>query len=236
MIAEQPVVLVTGSSGLIGSAAVRRLAATGAYRVVGFDVDQTHPPPEAAANLDVDVASEASLAAGMRTVRQIGGGRIASVIHLVAYIGLSGEPSPEYERVTLGGTRRLLAALESFDVIGGQRLRYRTIGMGDNAPRGSIDPFIGIGFKLGPKVDSSGSMPDGRPFSGIAEFQSLLAADPRRLLKNLAEQLARYSTGRDVTFGDRDAVARIVDGTLARGGGIRTLIHELIESPLFGIP
>jgi hypothetical protein len=126
-------------------------------------------------------------------------------------------------------------ALESFDVIGGQRLRYRTIGMGDNAPRGSIDPFIGIGFKLGPKVDSSGSMPDGRPFSGIAEFQSLLAADPRRLLKNLAEQLARYSTGRDVTFGDRDAIARIVDGTLARGGGIRTLIHELVESPLFGI-
>src|SRR6185312_15294625 len=39
-------------------------------------------------------------------------------------------------------------ALESFDVIGGERARYRSLGQGDPAPRGSIDPFIGIGFKL----------------------------------------------------------------------------------------
>jgi hypothetical protein len=124
-------------------------------------------------------------------------------------------------------------ALESFDVIGGQRARYRTIGMGDNAPRGSIDPFIGIGFKLGPKVDASGAMPDGRPFSGIQDFQALLAADSPRLLKNLAEQFARYATGRDVTFCDRDDIAHMVERTQAQGGGIRTLMHELVDSPLF---
>ena len=124
-------------------------------------------------------------------------------------------------------------ALEAFDVIGGQRARYRTIGTGDNAPRGSIDPFIGIGFKLGAKVDDSGTMPDGRSFSGIAEFESLLAADRRHLLRNLAEQLARYSTGRDVTFSDRDEIARIVDRTQARGGGIRSLVHDVIDSPIF---
>ena len=125
-------------------------------------------------------------------------------------------------------------ALESFDVIGGQRARYRTIGMGDNAPRGSIDPFIGIGFKLGPKVDASGALPDGRPFAGILEFEALLAADTPRLLRNLAEQFARYSTGRDVTFSDRDDVARIVERTQSQGGGIRTLMHELVDSALFG--
>ena len=76
-------------------------------------------------------------------------------------------------------------------------------------------------------------MPDGRPFSGIAEFQALLAADAGKLLKNLAEQLARYSTGRDVTFADRDDVARIVERSLARGGGIRALMHELVDSPIF---
>ncbi|HLY11940.1 MAG TPA: DUF1592 domain-containing protein [Planctomycetota bacterium] len=124
-------------------------------------------------------------------------------------------------------------ALESFDVIGGQRTRYRSLGAGDPAPRGPIDPFIGIGFKLGPPVDPSGALADGRPFSGIAGFQSLLAADPARLLRNLAEQLARYSTGRDVTFSDRDEIARIVRRTQDEGGGIRTLIHELVESPLF---
>src|SRR5204862_8009582 len=87
-------------------------------------------------------------------------------------------------------------ALESFDVIGGIRTRYRSIGAGDPAPRGSIDPFIGIGFKLGPLIDSSGVLPDERQFKDIVELQALLAADPTRLLKNLAQQLAGYGSGR----------------------------------------
>jgi hypothetical protein len=124
-------------------------------------------------------------------------------------------------------------ALESFDVIGGQRARYRSIGAGDNAPRGAIDPFIGIGFKLGKPVDPSGNLADGRAFAGITEFQALVAADAPRLLTNLAEQFARYAVGRDVTFVDRDEIAAIVSRTLKQGGGIRTLIHELTESPLF---
>jgi hypothetical protein len=124
-------------------------------------------------------------------------------------------------------------ALESFDVIGGARTRYRSIGAGDPAPRGSIDPFIGISFKLGPAVDASGEMPDGRKFSGIREFQDLIAADRGRLLTNLARQFAVYGTGRDVSFADREQIAEVVAGTQKQGGGIRTLIHELIRSRLF---
>jgi hypothetical protein len=124
-------------------------------------------------------------------------------------------------------------ALESFDVIGGIRTRYRSIGAGDPAPRGSIDPFVGISFKLGPTVDGSGVLPDGRKFGGISEFQDLIAADRPRLLNNLARQFAIYATGRNVTFGDRDQLASIVAGTQKSGGGIRTLIHELAQSQLF---
>jgi hypothetical protein len=124
-------------------------------------------------------------------------------------------------------------ALESFDVIGGLRTRYRSIGVGDRAPRGSIDPFIGIGFKLGPAVDASGALPDGREFEGINEFQELLAADRGRLLNNLARQFAVYGTGRTVSFADRDQVTAIVANTQKKGGGIRTLVHELIQSQLF---
>src|SRR5262249_55095600 len=124
-------------------------------------------------------------------------------------------------------------ALEAFDVIGGQRARYRSIGAGDNAPRGSIDPFIGIGFKLGPAFAASGTLPDGSPFAGIAEFQSLLAAARPRLLMNLAEQFIRYAIGRDLTFADRDEVATVVGRTMKQGGGIRTLIHEVVQSALF---
>ncbi len=124
-------------------------------------------------------------------------------------------------------------AMESFDVIGGYRKRYRSIGKGDPAERGVIDPFIGIGFKLGPPVDSSGTLPDGRTFTGIAEMQALLAADSDLLLKNLARQFAVYGTGRPTAFGDRDEIGSIVGKAKARGGGIRTLIHELVQSVLF---
>jgi hypothetical protein len=124
-------------------------------------------------------------------------------------------------------------ALEEFDVIGGHRLRYRSIGAGDPAPRANIDPFIGISFKLGPKVDSSGMLPDGRPFSGFTEFRDLLAADRDALLSNLARQFAVYATGRGLSFADRDEVAAIVAAANKNRGGIRTVIQELVQSPLF---
>ncbi len=124
-------------------------------------------------------------------------------------------------------------ALEAFDVIGGFRTRYRSIGEGDPAPRGAIDPFIGIGFKLGPTVDASGVLPDERPFAGVAELQKLLAAETRPLLTNLAQQFAIYGTGRGVAFSDRRQIATIVDKTQQQGGGVRTLLYELVKSELF---
>ncbi len=124
-------------------------------------------------------------------------------------------------------------ALESFDVIGGFRTRYRSIGDGEPAPRGGIDPFIGIKFTLGPNVDASGALPDGRTFGGVREFQALASADAEPLLKNLARQLAVYATGREVSFGDRDQIAAIVAATQKQGGGLRMLIHELARSQLF---
>ena len=124
-------------------------------------------------------------------------------------------------------------ALEAFDVIGGFRDRYRSIGEGDPAPRGSIDPFIGISFKLGPKVDASGQLPDERQFAGISGLQDLLSGDTRALLHNLAKQFLIYATGRDIAFSDRAALDGIVTCTEKRGGGIRTLIQEIVLSDLF---
>ena len=124
-------------------------------------------------------------------------------------------------------------ALESFGVIGGFRNCYRSIGEGDPADRGSIDPFIGISFLLGRPVDSNGVLADGRAFKNIRQYQSLLANDGPRLLRNLANQFTVYSTGRAVRFIDRPAIEQIVGRTLSKKGGIRTLIHELISSPIF---
>lgn len=108
------VVLITGSSGLIGSALCDRLAST--YDVVGFDREgPPHPPPTAEA-IAVDLSSTTSVSQGLESVRHRHGGRLCAVIHLAAYYDFSGRPSPKYESVTVQGTRRLLRALQSFDV------------------------------------------------------------------------------------------------------------------------
>lgn len=124
-------------------------------------------------------------------------------------------------------------ALEAFDVIGGFRDRYRSIGEGDKPERGSIDPFIYIRFKLGPPVDASGQLPDGRTFQNIGDLKRLLTEDSHLLLANLAKQLAVYATGREILYSDREQIAALVSKTERQGGGIRTLIHELVQSELF---
>lgn len=124
-------------------------------------------------------------------------------------------------------------ALEAFDVIGGQRTRYRSIGDGDPAPRGKIDPFIGISFRLGPPVDASGVLPDEREFKDVLQYQSLIAGEEKLLLKNLAQQFTIYATGRDLAFSDRQPIAEIVAQTQKNGGGIRTLIQQVVQSELF---
>ncbi|HUG69364.1 MAG TPA: NAD(P)-dependent oxidoreductase [Pirellulaceae bacterium] len=107
-------ILITGSSGRLGSASVRALSDR--FRIVGFDRDgDPHPPPEAEC-VCVDLTSEESIDAGMKRVREGYGTKIASVVHFAAYYDFSGEPSAKYEEVTVRGTERLLRALRPFEV------------------------------------------------------------------------------------------------------------------------
>lgn len=106
-----PVVLVTGSSGLIGSALIQALA--GRYTLIGFDrAGPPHPPPEAHC-VFVDLTSDESVQNALVHLRTEVGGRIASVVHLAAYYDFSGASSRKYDEVTLGGTERLLRELRN---------------------------------------------------------------------------------------------------------------------------
>jgi nucleoside-diphosphate-sugar epimerase len=110
----QDVVIITGSSGFIGSALVNKLA--GRYRLVGLDRAASHQPPPAAECVCIDLTSEKAVQAAFERVRIAYGKRIASVIHLAAYFDLSGERNPLYEKITVRGTERLLDALQAFEV------------------------------------------------------------------------------------------------------------------------
>ncbi len=123
-------------------------------------------------------------------------------------------------------------ALESFDVIGGWRDRYRSQEKGDN-PNRKIHGRNVWEYKLGLPVDSTGELPDGRKFQDIGEFKKLLLDERDQVLKNVTEQLLTYSTGAGIRFADRTEVTRITASVKAKGSGLRTLVHEIVQSPLF---
>ncbi len=110
MTSTKPVVLVTGSQGRIGRAIADALGER--YTVVGFERDCGG----AEDCITVDITSDEAVAAGCRALRERYGTRIASVIHLAAFYDFSGEPDPRYEKVNVQGTRRLLRALQDFEV------------------------------------------------------------------------------------------------------------------------
>jgi nucleoside-diphosphate-sugar epimerase len=111
---NQKVVVVTGSSGLIGYAVANRLAEE--YKVFGFDRQGPPHPPPSTECVEVDLTSEESVRQGLETVRRQSGEHIASVIHLAAYYDFSGRPSRKYEEITVKGTQRLLRSLQHFQV------------------------------------------------------------------------------------------------------------------------
>ena len=108
----KPVIIVTGSAGLIGTKCVEAFADD--LTVVGMDVK---PPEKGTAGVDFiecDLTKDRSVAQALDAVREKHGDRIASVIHLAAYYDFSGEPSDMYRKLTVEGTFRLLKKLQEF--------------------------------------------------------------------------------------------------------------------------
>ncbi|WP_163269926.1 SPW repeat domain-containing protein [Chelativorans alearense] len=114
MDSRQDVVVVTGSSGFIGSVLIEKLADR--FVPVGLDLFVPEHPPAGAQYIRIDLTSDESVDETLEQVRRRYGDRIASVIHLAAYFDLTGEPNPKYEAVTVRGTERLLRALQDFEV------------------------------------------------------------------------------------------------------------------------
>src|SRR5204863_3468324 len=116
-------------------------------------------------------------------------------------------------------------ALESFDVIGGWRENYRSVGKGE--------PVSGRRYKKGPAVDCGDVLPDGRPFKDIDEFKQLLLKDPDQLGRPLTEKPLVYATGGAPSIADRSEIEAIVRAVQPKNYGFRSLVHEIVQSPLF---
>jgi len=113
-------------------------------------------------------------------------------------------------------------ALESYDVIGGWRDRYRVVGKNG---RKSND---------GPVVDASYQTADGQAFKDVQAYKKLLLRDRSQIARCLAEKILVYGTGATVSFADRQAIDQVVEQTKAKDYGLRSIVHAVVQSKAFG--
>lgn len=113
-IPEKQLIVVSGSSGLIGSALIKKLV--GKYQLIGLDnAGYPYPPPEAEC-VTIDITSDEDVKKIFAGIRNKYGNNIASFVHLAAYYSFNEKSSPLYDKITVQGTKRLLKYLQDFEV------------------------------------------------------------------------------------------------------------------------
>jgi hypothetical protein len=120
-------------------------------------------------------------------------------------------------------------ALESFDVIGGWRDHYRTVGRGEAV----VVDGRRMAYHKGLKVDPADVLADGRRFRDIDEYKQLLLKDKDQLTRALAGHLLTYATGAPPGPGDAAAIDAIVQNLSDKNHGLRALVHEVVRSKPF---
>lgn len=122
--------------------------------------------------------------------------------------------------------------LESFDVIGGFRDRYRSTVKGDRPEELLLGRSIWE-YKLGPEVDPSTVTSDGVAIDDVLDLKQWLSEQEEKIAKNLIRQLIAYSTAVEVERADEALVETIALETRDEGYRVRDLIHRIVQSELF---
>ena len=204
MLTQGSVLKVT-ANGTVTSPVLR-----GVYVMEHFLGDRPSPPPPSVPAVEPDIR-------GAATIRE-----------LLAKHREDAACSSCHQRIDPPGF-----ALESFDVMGRWRDNYRSLGEGSERIEGvgrSGNEFV---HYIGQEVDASGKTADGKAFTDIVEFKKLLLKDEDAIARNLIEQLIVYATGAPVRFSDLDEVAAILENTKETEYGVRSIIHSIVQSPLF---
>ncbi len=126
-------------------------------------------------------------------------------------------------------------ALENFDPIGGWREQYRTKSASGRRPTERRAPFTHafIKYRFGLPVDSRGVTEDGAKFRDIREFKKYVLSQESRVRRSIIEKLLTYATGRTMRFSDRTAIETIAERVDSSDAGLRSIIHEIVQSSIF---
>jgi hypothetical protein len=74
---------------------------------------------------------------------------------------------------------------------------------------------------------------DGREFDDVRQLKAILLEDQEQIARNLLRQLTIYATGAPIGFSDRKAIERMLDNTRSSQFGVRSLVHQVVQSDLF---
>lgn len=124
-------------------------------------------------------------------------------------------------------------ALENFDVLGGWRDRYRVKQGGNGVDFVSLPSNPKQKVWLAKQVQANGVTASGQSFRNIDDYKIILLADKDQFSRNLAEKLIVYGTGAALDFADRETLRKIVSTVSSKNHGFRSLVHAVIQSPVF---
>lgn len=204
--------------GLITQAAIMKVTANGTTtspvtrgawimdRIMG---DPPPPPPETVPAIEPDLR-------GATTIRQ----QIAQHAQATECAGCHARFDP------------VGFALESFDVMGGWRERYRSLEKGDEVT-GIDRAGHAFSYRVANPIDAHGQLLGGQSFDDIIDLKQLLAAKPRELAANLLRQWTVYATGAPLRFSDRREIEQILDQCAADEYLVQDLLHAFICSRIF---
>jgi Protein of unknown function (DUF1592)/Protein of unknown function (DUF1588)/Protein of unknown function (DUF1585)/Protein of unknown function (DUF1587)/Protein of unknown function (DUF1595)/Planctomycete cytochrome C len=123
-------------------------------------------------------------------------------------------------------------ALENYDPIGNYREFYRVTERSKQYPQPLL-PTNGRGAYRGPDVEQGGVTPEGKEFKNLDDYKKLLLEDKDQIARNLVQKMIVYATGADIQFADREVVEQIVAKLRTKNYGLRSLVHEVVQSRVF---
>jgi hypothetical protein len=119
-------------------------------------------------------------------------------------------------------------ALENFDVIGGWRENYRVL----------VESKPGARAKRtdGPPVSPADEWSGVGRFNSFQEFRELLKKREDLVTQNLTHQLATFALGRSPGFADRQPLKSVAAKISEKKTGMKSLVLDIIASPVFTNP